>query len=267
MKIVREDGRITYYYYKKKRGRKKKRGPKKKVEKKEKLSAMPFPYSIVRCVNKVQKGSVCKCRTLEEVTKVLSSVAEHNKGVLCPVKSVNNKESRKRAIPYTCEYVVLKRRTKEDEETFIRNEYGRLVRQVTNSGNWVIVDKVPYLIEETFSIYSPDNGSIRKDIGWIGENLLEACLNAKYSRIRIICYNNKIIFKYDDNEIEFFQCKNVSDAIRAYSALYDKYSKYKGVMFYGKPRQGSILHGECINDIKKKTGWTLNKIYKKSTVF
>ena len=47
------------------------------------------------------------------------------------------------------------------------------------------------------------------------ENIIENYISDIFSILQIFLYNNKMIFKYDNND--FVICKNVSDAIRLYN--------------------------------------------------
>ena len=77
--------------------------------------------------------------------------------------------------------------------------------------------------------------------------------------------NNKLIFKYDD-ELDFILCKNKSDAIRLYNALYDKNIKNKKIAFLGAIKRNTEEMKNMLQTLQNKTGWTLKKLYKNSTL-
>ncbi|MGM9745977.1 MAG: hypothetical protein ACI30H_03350 [Paludibacteraceae bacterium] len=87
-----------------------------------------------------------------------------------------------------------------------------------------------------------------------------------YLIIRIYYYYNKIVFRYDDDQINFVVCKNESDSVRLYNKLREKNIKNKRVIFLGETINKSEIGQYIINLISNKTGWSKNKIIRKNTL-
>ena len=105
----------------------------------------------------------------------------------------------------------------------------------------------------------------RKELKWIIENFIDAYISDKYNVLQIFLYNNKVIFKYDNSTIEFVICKNVSDAIRMYNLLQTKYEKARNIIFCGMATKKTEKTAYIVSLLKEKTGWDMQKIYRKTT--
>ena len=254
---------------KKKRGhgRPKKRGPKKK---KKYVSKKPKVYKYKRCdfkivsvLNGKQNEYICQCFDAEAAYARLKELKEKNKEVIFPRKVINAgalKESRD-------EYLILKKnRDGSVENSELRNEYGRIVPQSTNSKIWVVYDKCERLIEETFWVYGKCPKTNRRTFAECYEEFVDEKLkDNKYEILRVILYKNKIVFKYDSYPIEFVICKNVSDAIRFYNLLENWCKKNKQVFFLGSYSKISDKRRELEAELIELTGWRKTKIQCPST--
>lgn len=255
-----------YYYYKKKVGRHKKPGPKKKKKMRGRRWQERWDYKIVICNNRKQDSYVNRYHDLPEVTEARKQLEERNSKILFPKLNLNNGHKSKDIETYRSEYVILKRiREGNTETTQLRNEYGKLVTIETNSDIWIVYDRFPHLVEETFWVYGYNPKNDRKDCKWIMEHIIEDYVYDVYSILQIFLYNNKMIFKYDNNDFDFVICKNVSDAIRLYNLFKNKYLKQKNILFKGMVTKKSEKTQEVFKMLKDKTGWEDTKIYRKST--
>lgn len=266
-KIYKDDGSFYYYYYTKKKGRKKKRGPKSKKKITEKKYKR-WDFKIIQCISKKQVNYIGQYHDIQEVTTKKEELLEKNKTILLPVKFINNKRINKFNYPFESEYVILKRiRDKESEtnESMVRNDFGRFVKHKTTSEHWYIYDKFKCEKEEEFWVYGFNPKTERKTIVWIYENLIDAFINETYDIVQIYVYNNKVIFRYSNNDINFVIAKNISDSIRIYNFLEKKYKKTKQVIFTGFVNGHSDRSKDTIELIKEKTGWLSSKIYRKKT--
>lgn len=263
-KIVHEDGRVTYYYYKKKKGRHKKTGPKKKLIKKKKYKkTLSWDFKILACESNKQTAYIGKYHTLGDVEKAKNALCEKNDCVLFPVKYVNNKRNESNK-DYKGEYLVMKR-IKDGENittSLLRNEYGKIVEHRATSTKWYIYDKFPMVKEETFWVYGFNPRTERKNFREICELFIE---NEGNNIVQIYIYNNKVIFRYDFDRIEFVICKCVSDAIRMYNIMEERYRKNRNVIFTGYVSNKTDRVNDIITLLKEKTGWKPVKIYKKTT--
>jgi hypothetical protein len=269
MKKYREDGTFYYTYYKKKRGRKKKRGPKKvRYKKKEVKNYQRWDFKILRFDFKKQVQYIGLYHDYPEVCEKRRELEAENAKIELPIKYVNNKRVSKRQYHYESEYVVLKRirdRENESNESMLPNEYGKIVKHVTTSENWYVYEKFPCLVEETFWAYGYNPRSDRKTIGWIYTNFIDAYIDDTYELVQVYAYNNKLVIRYSGDEINFVIAKNVSDCIRMYNFLEDKYKNSKQVYFTGFATSKTQRVLEVVQLIKDKTGWYDTKIYRKHT--
>lgn len=260
MKIIHNDGHVSYYYYKKKVGRKKKCGRKKKKKLRGRRWQETWDFKIVRASNKKQDEYVGVYRNLEEVEYAKRILQEENDNVVFPAKFVNNGHKSSSLYDFKCEYLILKRGA---ENTLIQDEYGKYVEHTTNSDQWSIYDKFPCLKEETFWVYGLNPKSERKTFTWVYENLI-LNMETPTGVIRVFLYNNKVIIQYDD-DFNFVICKNVSDAIRFYNLLETKTKKNKKIVLTGMVSKHTDRTNDIFLMLKEKTGWSDSKIYRTST--
>ena len=171
---VTKDGNVYYYYRKKKKpGPKKKRGPKKK----KKTSWVrrvfaPWLFKIIVCTNKNQVSTVGRFHDESEVMMKKDELLRLNREVICPKERVNNCSNNRSVTDLTMEYLILKQNN-DNDDTIIKlpNKYGKMVNHISSNEKWIIWDKFPCLIEETFWVYGYDKSKDRKTITWIYENL------------------------------------------------------------------------------------------------
>lgn len=265
MRKVRPDGTVWYYYYKKKCGRHKKPGPKKKVEKVHKERVYkPWDFKIVKCIAKHESKYIGRYHDIQDVYDAKKLLEDQNAKVVFPRKYINNGNNCERVYDAHTEYLILKRNHEDKESTLLRNDYGKLVDHTYSSKDWIIYDKFPCVEEETFWVYGYDNKTDRKTFDWIYENLITNILSSGYDIVNVYVYNNKVIFKYDD-DFNFVMCKNVSDAIRMYNLIETRSKKNKQVILTGGVRGYGFRGKETIEMIRKKTGWKDKKIWERST--
>lgn len=267
-KRITEDGRVWYYYPKKKKlGRKKKRGPKKK--KKEtwvRRTFEPWNFKIVICGNKKQIKNIGRYHNEIEVSEIKEKLIEENNNILIPIQTKNDTKSNS-IIEWDLEYVILKKIDDTEENVSkLPNKFGKYVEHTTNKKEWVIWDKFPCKIEETFWVFGYNNISEQKNVYWIFENLILNKIENTYDLLRICLYNNKLIIQDDNKNIDIVICKNKRDCIRLYNCLYNNFcSKNKNVLFTGITRRKSQKQTEIIELIRKKTNWKLKDIYRGTT--
>lgn len=267
--IIREKGKKTrYYYYKKKRGRKKKPGPKPKKKIKPR-KVIHFDYKIVTSSLQKQNGYIDNYHTLANAIQALKELEKKNDEVIFPVKIINDEKLKEANFEY-----LLLRKVRDNDENVnktpqFRNEYGKLIDNVIETTEkWVIYDKAPMMVEETFWVYGFSPKLQRKTFLWVFENFIINNTQSKQDFLRICIFNNKVIIKKDNNDIEMIICKSISDAIRFYNLLeeYIKKNKlHKQILFFGKCKPRTDLWRTTYNDIEIKTGWNYQKIMRYST--
>lgn len=264
-------GKRTYYYYKKKRGRPKKRGPKRKPKKRGCEHQSPWDYKIVLCNFKNQDSVTGYFHTIDEMESAKKELYRENSEIIFP-KKYAVKHGENEFIEFESEYVCLEKiRDNSSNITRLRNEYGRLTNHKSSNEGFRIIDKFPHLEEESIWVYGYNPRNDRKDFKWIYDNFVVNPLeDDRFLIIRIYLYYNKVVFRYDVDDINFIICKNKSDAIRFFNTLVE-YSKKdrvlnKRIVYSGFVRNGTDIGKYIVNLIKDKTGWTEKKIKKYETL-
>lgn len=253
---------------KKKRGpgRPKKRGPKKKkkyVSKKPKIRKVRrCDFKIVATLNGKQKEFIGNYSTSEEAYAKFKELQKSNDEVIFPRKVINAgklKESRD-------EYLILQKNRHGDlKPGQLRNEFGKVVKQQTNSSVWEVYDKCERMVEETFWVYGKCPKTDRKTFKWIYEKKLIGNLIHSYDIERIILYKNKLIIKHDELPMDIIICKNISDGIRLYNLLEEWCKKNKQIFFLGNYNKVSDKRRQLEAELIELTGWDKRKIQCPST--
>jgi len=270
MKRISAEGH-EYYYYKRRRkpGPKKKRGPKKKKElkKRGRKPLGSYEYEIVAFSGKRYNHAVGKFRDLKSAFDKKEELIKENEKIIFEKKNLNCFRISEKITDLEPEYIILKKnRNNENPVRQLRNEFGKLVDHRTNSDFWIIIDKFHWSIEETFWVYGYDKKDERKDFKWIYQNLIIGIIeNNPIVSVNVYLYNNKVIFRYDDEDFNFVICKNISDAIRMYNLLLEWCKKIKRVFFTGGVTGHSLRGKETFKMIMDKTGWSYRDIQRSST--
>lgn len=197
------------------------------------------------------------------VNKEFNTMVEENKSVVFPIKFNNNKTE---IIESSYEIMIIKARDKtESRETKVMDEYGKFVNYATNDDDWIIYDRSPYYIEETFWVYGYHPRLQRKDFKWIYDNFISNNSNNKYLFKTVQLFKNKILVECN-GKLDMVICKNKQDAIRMYNMIEEwcKRDKMKYVGFMGDLSY-SRYKSDWITKIQKLTNWTRKKITRMST--
>lgn len=251
---------------KRKVGRPKKRGPKKKrkyISRKPRIDKRTlniYDYKVVSCHNGKQDGYYGAFVKVEEAYELVEKLLENQKDIIFPARvQITDK-----IIDSRDEYLILEKdRTGDKEAPLLRNAYGKLVRQETNSDTWILLDKFSYDIEETFWVYGYDPVRGRKTFDWIYHNIIIGNIETSYDIKRIILYKNKIVIKDDAGNLDIIFCKTVSDAIRFYNLLSDwvlKNKMKKHIFMLGDYSKIGDKRRSLEKELTEKTGWTIRKI-------
>lgn len=248
------------------RGRPKKRGPKKKkkyVSKKVKIKKhIKFDYKIVSVSNGRQVGFVGKYYSIENAYEVFNQLQKDNQNVLFKRNLINTgklKESKD-------EYLLLKKnRDGTLKNIKLRNEFGKLIEQISDNPKWIIYDKCERYVEERFWVYGKCPKTDRKTIQWIYNNLAIGKLQDKYCIERVILYKNKIVIKHDDNTMDIIICKNTGDSLKFYNIFKELCKKNRQIFFLGSYDKISDKRRELEDVIIEYTGWTKMKVQRDST--
>lgn len=254
-------------------GRPKKRGPKinyyKRKKKKlaleeQKRNKKPTPliyYKIIACRNGKQIKYIGRFILLDDAYKKIDELLQQ------PIVFPKRIEHRKTFVDVKYEYLILEHKT--GENSYLRNEYGKLIEQVTNSEKWGVLDKFQYDVEETFWVWGFNNNTDRKTFQWIYDNWLIGRIQSPYDIRRIGLFKNKIIFFHDDESIDIIFCKSPEEGIRFYNKLEEFITrdKIKQVFFVGSFNELGDKRKSLEEKLILTTGWGKNRVQLSSTYY
>ncbi len=220
-------------------------------------------YHIILVNHDKMKEDLFWTDSVATVNKEFKSMVEENKSVVFPVRFNNNKTE---IIESSYEIMIIKARDKtESRETKVMDEYGKFVNYATNDDDWIIYDRSPYYIEETFWVYGYHPILQRKDFKWIYDNFISNNSNNKYLFKTVQLFKNKILVECN-GKLDMVICKNKQDAIRMYNMIEEwcerdkmKYIGFMGDLSYSRYKS------DWITKIQKLTNWTRKKITRMST--
>ena len=220
-------------------------------------------YHIILVNHDKMKEDLFWTDSVATVNKKFKTMVEENKSVVFPIKFNNNKTE---IIESSYEIMIIKARDKtESRETKVMDEYGKFVNYATNDDDWIIYDRSPYYIEETFWVYGYHPRLQRKDFKWIYDNFISNNSNNKYLFKTVQLFKNKILVECN-GKLDMVICKNKQDAIRMYNMIEEwcEMDKMKYIGFMGDLSY-SRYKSDWITKIQKLTNWTRKKITRMST--
>ena len=241
---------------------------KKKVVKivKEKKVSLPFAYKIILCRNGVQSNFIGKYKTSEAAYEKFNELKQENEKVIFPALLIglNGKHEIENLIE---EYLLIEQN--DDENSLLRNEYGKLVEQKLNISGWTVLDKFRRIKEEDFYVYGYHPRWGRKTFQWIYDNIVTANINSKYDFKRVCMLLNKIVIKDDNNNMNLIICKSDSDAARFYNLLeqWVKKNKEKQILMVGDYTPVGSRRKKLEEEIMALTGWPIKKVQMRFTTF
>ena len=220
-------------------------------------------YHIILVNHDKMKEDLFWTDSVATVNKEFKTMVEENKSVVFPIKFNNNKTE---IIESSYEIMIIKARDKtESRETKVMDEYGKFVNYATNDDDWIIYDRSPYYIEETFWVYGYHPRLQRKDFKWIYDNFISNNSNNKYLFKTVQLFKNKILVECN-GKLDMVICNNKQDAIRMYNMIEEwcerdkmKYIGFMGDLSYSRYKS------DWITKIQKLTNWTRKKITRMST--
>lgn len=199
-----------------------------------------------------------------KVNKKFTEMLKENEKVKFPIKYNNEKTV---IVEAEYELVIIKARQPNDSAvTKLRDEYGKFVNYESSMDEWIIYDRAPYSIEETFWVYGYHPKLQRKTFDWIFDEFIAKDAKDKYSFKSVQVYQNKLLIDCN-GKLDMVLCKNKSDAIRLFNALEENAAKkkYKYVLFLGMVSDRRDKKQEWIKRIQDLTHWNINKITRRCT--
>lgn len=197
------------------------------------------------------------------INKKFNDMLKENEQVQLPVKFNNEKT---KIIESEYELIIIKAKDKDDASlSRIRDEYGKFIYYQSSDENWIIFDRAPYYIEETFWVYGFHPRLQRKTFQWIFENFFEKDAKNKYMCKSVQIFKNKVLIDCN-SKLDIIICKNKSDAIRLYNKIEEEVQirKYKYVVFLYDV-SFSKYKKLWVQRIKDLTHWDNKKIQRSST--
>lgn len=152
---------------------------------------------------------------------------------------------------------LFKKREEDDKSVIVRDEYGKLLEDVMNDPNWVVLNYCDHPIEEYFSV----TGANRKLSAYeILRNVLLNKLSEKNTK-QVLILNNKIVI--ESLVINMVTCKNVEEAIRLYNYLRVNCfeQKIENILFFGNVHKQD--RKIWYKKIHNATGVGYNRLYRK----
>jgi len=216
-------------------------------------------YRIILTKNKKSRKILYKCRTNETAIDRFRQIIKDNI-IFFPQKFVNYKK----IVPVKYELLLIKERDENDKNRIVRNEHGKLVEEKSNNQKWIIIDRVPYNIEETFWVYGHNHLKDRFNIKKIMKEILLKDIRKHKFTMQIVIVHNKLIFQNDEG-MDIIFCKNKKDAIRLHNTLLNAAisTRMDKLLFLGVA--GEKMISDLYEKIQEKTGWKMKRVRRPST--
>lgn len=165
----------------------------------------------------------------------------------------------KKLVDVEYEVLLLKKFEEGDQNVSIKDKYGRNIQVETDDGEWTVLDKSDYNIEEQFNVTGANRKLNGKEI--LDHVLLNNVTDSNPKQVVVL--NNKVVI--EGLNIFMVTCKNVHEATRLYNKLrvhcYD--NNVGHVVFFGTvPKQNKKLWYKKIHE---RTGTSYNRLYRTSS--
>ena len=220
-------------------------------------------YSIILANQGKQLKFIGNAKTEKEIYRKFNRLLKENESVQFPVRYNNHEHV---MIPSDYEIIIIKVKEFGDKDTnSVRDDFGKFVEYKTTDEDWVVVDRAPYKMEETFWVYGYHPRLQRKDYQWILDNFIIKDGKDKTVFKTVQIYNSKLIIDYN-GKLEMVMCKNKDDSTRLYNMIeeFSRKNKFKSTLFMGD--LGTSKHkSEWIDRIMEETGWNRTKVKRRST--
>jgi len=220
-------------------------------------------YSIILINHGKQLHTICSDTTEEKIYKRFKKLLEENKKVAFPIRYNNHKHV---MIESEYELVIIKCRDEyESMVNKIRSDTGEFTDYTTTDDDWIVIDRAPYNIEETFWVYGYHPRLQRKDFNWIFDTFIAKDAKNKYMFKSVQVYKNKLLVDCN-GKLEMVICKNKQDGIRLYNTIESESikRKLKYIAFMGDITM-SKYKKDWLKRIKEMTHWSDEKIKRSST--
>ena len=220
-------------------------------------------YSIILVNHGKQLRTICSEETETKIYKKLKELLDESNSVSFPIRYNNHEHV---MIEAEYELVIIKCSDEFDKKVNkVRSDSGEFVNYETTDDDWIVVDRAPYNIEETFWVYGYHPRLQRKDFNWVFDNFIAKDSKNKYMFKSVQVYLNKLLIDCN-GKLEIVICKNKKDCIRLYNLIEANANekKFKYIMFMGDISKSKYKR-DWIERIMKLTGWNKVKIWRSTT--
>ena len=220
-------------------------------------------YSIILINHGKQLQTIYSDTTEEKIYKKFKKLLEENKKVMFPIRYNNHKHV---MIESEYELVIIKCRDEfESMVNKVRTNTGEFADYTTTDEDWIVIDRAPYDIEETFWVYGYHPKIQRKDFKWIFNTFITKDAKNRYMFKTVHIYKNKLLIDCN-GKLEMVICKNKQDGIRLYNKVESESikKKYKYIAFMGDVSK-SKYNKQWIDRIQQMTNWTREKVMRSNT--
>jgi len=155
--------------------------------------------------------------------------------------------------------LLLKKREENEKSITIRDDYGKILHDLMDDPNWVILSELNYQVDEQFSV----TGANRK---LNGDEIIKYVVLPKLSESntkQILMLHNRVIVEGDS--LNMITCKSDDESIRLYNFIrvYCFENKIKNIVFFGSiPKEDKNI---WYKKIHKLTGISYNRLYRRMT--
>lgn len=220
-------------------------------------------YSIILINHGKQLHTIYSDTTEEKIYKKFEKLLKENKKIMFPIRYNNHKH-----VMIESEYELVIIKCRDDNESLVnkvRTDSGEFIDYATTDEDWIVIDRAPYDIEETFWVYGYHPRLQRKDFKWIFDNFISTDAKNKYMFKTVQVYKNKLLVDCN-GKLEMVICKNRQDGIRLYNKIEDETvkNKFKYIAFMGDVGK-SRYKDDWIKRIKELTHWSDEKIKRRNT--
>ena len=188
---------------------------------------------------------------------------KENKKVVFPMRWNNHQH-----VMRECEYelVIIKGKDELDKDVSkIKDDSGKYINYQSSDEDWIIYDRAPYNVEETFWVYGYHPRIQRKDFNWIFDNFISKDAKNKYMFKSVQVFKNKLLVDIN-GKLEIVICKNKQDCVRLYNKIEEVSTnrKFKYIAFMGDVTD-SKYKSDWVDRIQQLTHWSNYKINRTST--
>lgn len=207
-------------------------------------------YSIVLFKNKVKKRIIKKFVGLENALMFFEKIKSESDNVIFETKIENT-------VDVKYDLALLDSTPNEFNQIYLLDEFGRNVKVKLENNKQSIIKIVEYKEEEL--IYD-----LQKKIKIDVLKLISTYLKNQNLKI-VFCLNNKIVIQEDD-ELNLFSLKSISESIRLIDTLSNYFFKNKrsDCLFI---KDDSVPQKKSLYKLLESKGWNKKVLYRNSTTF